>query len=342
MRILSGVVLLAGASSLLQAGEILSHDTYGLLSGATATNYIVGAPGLASPGNINDAAGPFRFPRGIGLDGTVGIIITKASGSFLCSGAMISAGAVLSAAHCFTDNLGNNNTTSVAVTAFPNGTTTSSTLTAPGSEIYIPDAYDGSAISDFDIAIIRLGASFGAGVDIYDTFGAFDTVSRSAYTNVGFGARGAGATGATLPAGSRRRGFNNFDFFNSPGVLVSDFDNGLGGNNASCYIAGVFCTSFDLGLGAFESSTAGGDSGGPVFLGGRIVGVTSFGARIGSPPDIDGVLNSTFGEFNGFVYTGFHEDWIASVLAIPEPGTWLLCVAGLGAVAALRRRIQRG
>jgi hypothetical protein len=333
MQLRTPLLFLFGAVSLLPAGVLVDTSTYGRLNGATATSTIVGAPTLGAIGDINDPAGPFVFPRGVGLDGTVALIINTNVGSFLCSGAMIGPSAVLAAAHCFTDSSGNKIANDVSVIAFPNGTTTSATLAAPGSEIYIPSAYDGAVISDYDIAIVRLPSSFGAGVDIYDTFGAADIVTTAPFTMVGFGRRGDGATGATLSSGARRRGFNQFDFFNSAAVLVSDFDNGLTANDASCFAVGV-C---GLGLGNFEASTASGDSGGPVFLNGKIVAVSSFGARFGAV-DIDGTLNASFGEFNGFVYTGFHEAWIDSILAIPEPGSWLFSFAGLSAALLLRWR----
>ncbi|MBL8174166.1 MAG: trypsin-like serine protease [Bryobacterales bacterium] len=331
---MTAVLLLTGSSSLLSAG-ILTFDNIVPLSVLSAESHIVAAPALGTPGDINDAAGPFRFPRGIGLDGTVALTITKTTGTFLCSGAMIGSTAVLAAAHCFADNTGNNITTSVSVFAFPNGTTSTLTQTVLGSQVHIPDQYTGTTINDYDIAVVRLPGSFGTGVNIYDTFGAGDTITTAPFTVVGFGGRGAGATGNTLPSGQRRRGFNNFDAFLSPAVLISDFDNGLSANDTSCLI-GAVC---HVGLGNLEASTAPGDSGGPVFLNGKIVAVSSFGARL-TVGDIDGALNSTFGEINGFVSTRFHEQWLDSILAIPEPGTWFLSLAGLGALTALRRRTR--
>lgn len=330
MRAFAQFFLIVGTSSLLSAA-VLTQDTYGALAGVAAQSNIVAAPPLGSPGDINDAAGPFRFPPGIGLDGTVALIITQPGGTFICSGAMIGPSSVLTAAHCFTNTAGANVTTQVDVYAFPGGVAT--IISATGSHVRIHDSYNGSVINNFDIAIVNLPTAFGAGVDLYDTFGAGDTVTTAPYTVVGFGRRGDGATGNTLASGSRRQGFNNFDFFNSPGVLISDFDNGLAANDASC-VLGVRC---HLGLGAFEASTAPGDSGGPVFLNGKIVAISSFGARI-TASDIDGTLNSSFGELNGFVYTGFHEEWIAGV--IPEPGTWLLSLSALAGLVAYRRRKQ--
>jgi hypothetical protein len=112
------------------------------------------------------------------------------------------------------------------------------------------------------------------------------------------------------------------------GILWSDFDSGSPANDAFCFVFRV-CQpgTSGLGLGAFESNTAPGDSGGPAFLNDRIVGVLSFGATAGSDfGDIDDELNSTFGEFSGHIYTGFHESWIQMHLraGLRRPGcAWL-------------------
>ncbi len=148
-----------------------------------------------------------------------------------------------------------------------------------------------------DIALVKLDERINhARIESYNVWN--DPNSVQSLSNwVGFGRSGLGSTGATIPPGTRRNGFNTFDFFNSAGVLISDFDNGLALHDASCLFG-----FFNLGLGAFELGVAGGDSGGPAFIdfGGRrfIAGISSFGLRIGSPPDVDGVLNSSLGELS--------------------------------------------
>ena len=59
----------------------------------------------------------------------------------------------------------------------------------------------------------------------------------------------------------------------------------------------------------------------------------TFGTGFG---DYKNGLQSSWGELNGFVPTFIHADFIAGV---PEPGTWAMMIAGLGAVGfSMRRR----
>jgi hypothetical protein len=123
--------------------------------------------------------------------------------------------------------------------------------------------------------------------------------------------------------------------------FLSDFDNGNSANDAACVAVG-FC---DLGRGALEVSVAGGDSGGPQFINGKLASVTSYGLSFGSSfGDIDDDLNSSFGEFNGFVPTYIHASFLRNAIfnansAVPEPSTWMIMIFGFAMVgSALRRR----
>lgn len=124
---------------------------------------------------------------------------------------------------------------------------------------------------------------------------------------------------------------------------ISDFDNGSPSNDASCYAAvliggvtpsGKFC---NLGRGATEVSIAGGDSGGPGFVNGKISSVNSYGLSFGPAyGDFNPGLNSSWGEMNGFVPTFIHAKFLAD--AVPEPSTWTLMILGFGMVGGAMRR----
>ena len=95
----------------------------------------------------------------------------------------------------------------------------------------------------------------------------------------------------------------------------------------------------DLGRGAREAGVAGGDSGGPGFIDGLVASVNSYGLTYGEAAygDIDNALNSSFGEFTGYVPVYLHADFINAAL-VPEPGTYLMMALGLVGVGAMARR----
>jgi hypothetical protein len=311
-------LLVVALVALIAAGQALA-DSISL----QASPYIVGA------GDINNVS-LYGTPRGVGYDGVGGLIVSTTAGNFLCSGSLLQGGRyVLTAAHCVTDDFGNKNVTSGTVTFFPNPTGTE-VIPFDLSRISVHPLWTGDYFqAGYDIAVIGLAATASAGVERYDLFTGPGDVG-SDYNVAGFGRRGSFGLGATLSSGSRRQGDNTFDLAGIPSegissnILLSDFDNGLALNDLLSYFGAPH-----LGLGINEVSTAPGDSGGPAFIGGKIAGITSFGATAGPPIDIDSALNSSFGELNGFTRVTAYEAWVQSV--IPEPGTW----ASLGSFLAI-------
>jgi len=280
---------------------------------------------------VNSA--PFLTPAGTGYDGVALLLIHRTDGDYYCTGALIAPTLLLTAAHCLSNTAGEMITTRVDASFYPAGGAT--VVVTATSGFLVDPSYDGAVVSDYDVALVRLPESPGSWADVYGLYEG--VVTDDPYTVVGFGRRGDGATGTQTSSGLRRQGFNTFDFFYSPGVLMSDFDNGIAVNDASCYFGPSFC---NLGLGLLESSTAPGDSGGPVFFGNQIVAITTFGASIGSPPDVDSKLNSSFGELDGFVYIGYNEDWIDS--NVPEPSLDPLAALALAAMLAAARKRRAG
>lgn len=130
------------------------------------------------------------------------------------------------------------------------------------------------------------------------------------------------------------------------GLLALDFDDGSAARNTlagdgiydvtGAPIPGPGSGSDAVPL-ALEGTTAGGDSGGPVFAdfgdGPEVVGLVSWGVNPSEPSDPYG---SGYGDVGYLTRVSPFRDWILH--AIPEPGVPSLVLAGLLAVACLRRR----
>ncbi len=238
--------------------------------------------------------------------------------------------------------------------------------------------YTGNVIDQNDISVLHLASAAPAYAIGYELYTAGDLTGLD-YNIAGYGRRSdtGGSVGVNLGTGRLRQGDNRYDFRlgdadfggvftsaffgESPAAqidysYIADFDNGTAAADASCGLAtgpnpfsaptgpygfGLAASAkyCNLGRGATEVSTAGGDSGGPQFIDGKLSSITSYGLTFGrdvQPGDIDNALNDSFGEFNGFVPIFLHANWINSV--VPEPGTWALMIGGFGLVGASARR----
>jgi hypothetical protein len=259
---------------------------------------------------------------------------------------------LLTAAHCLADSGGNLVATGASAVFF----TPSGTYVDTAAEFLLHPDYTGAVFDDHDVAVVRLSNRAPANIDRYGIH--YGESVGEPFETVGFGRRGQGNTGSTIPPGTRLRGFNRFDalggdllpflgFTGADTVLMFDFDNGLPANDAFGFWLGP---SFALPtLGVLESNTAPGDSGGPSFLAnGKIAAVTSFGLTFTITltngtvlnSDILAGLNSSFGEFAGNTSMRENREWLTAVL-VPEPGTWTMMGAGLAGLVWLSRR-RRG
>jgi hypothetical protein len=166
----------------------------------------------------------------------------------------------------------------------------------------------------------------------------------SVVTLAGYGRSGSGLQGdAPIGFGTLRTGTNVYDAFwadfkGKP--FAFDFDDGTSATDA----IGLTLNTWQPGTGASEVFIAPGDSGGPTFLNGKLIGVHSFGGTWGAPFDVNRMLDSSFGELGGDTSVAFYAGWIDSVISpVPEARTHVLMAIGLlGVLIAVRRRADGG
>lgn len=246
-------------------------------------------------------------------------------------------------------------------------------------EYFVHPDYTGEVIDQNDIAILRLNNFAPVQFERYELHTP-NSLRGAMVNVAGYGTRSTvgGAAGNTAPAGARtgflREGDNIFDYrFGDPifqGFFSSyRFENGTENffgtaDNTYSYISDFDRTGFatnsmarrlanalglgpignanfnESGVGDREVGIAGGDSGGPGFINGRLASINSFGLTFGTNfGDFDGSFNAGWGELSGYVPVYIHEEFIASsTLQVPEPSSWAMLITGFGMVGGTMRR----
>ncbi len=207
---------------------------------------------------------------------------------------------------------------------FPNGVTVQAdqVIVNPG---YIDD--DHFLLGD-DLALVHLPAVDAAGHAIPASA---KTEAMQIYTDsnevgqtyhfLGYGQVGSGLTGTFTAQPTTTTLHEGWNVFDTTGVtigfestqLCADFDDGTALHDAFGSIFGINDTDATLVAQKKEAITDHGDSGGPALIDGKIAGIESGGTPIDpSPPDIDGSLDSSFGELDVETRISSFASWIDS------------------------------
>jgi Trypsin/PEP-CTERM motif len=296
---------------------------------------------------------------GVNLDGVVEIESVIGGLTYGCSGSLLSNGSsILTAGHCVDTPSGLASASNVTVSFLgPGGVL----IPVAVSNVTVDPAYSvGNSQNGSDLAVLTLSVQAPSSAVEYSLYtGNVSAALNTPLLIAGYGVSGtSGTTGAngtfgTLQAGENEYEGNGQQFFHySSQLLVGEFyESGDPSTNAlGCSPTAYFyaCSNASPYTGQDEVDISEGDSGGPTFYDGEIIGVHDLGicevvqvnGPCTDPPSVNSANNSYFGEMFADTGVGANLTFIEDA-EVPEPGTMGMLGFGftaLGAIAWRRRR----
>ena len=274
---------------------------------------------------------------GVNLSGVVKVTSSRGA----CTGSLLGDGySILTSAHCVTSAYGSSLATGITASF----KASSGFVPISVDLTFIDPAYTGDATLGGDLAVLRLNGAAPSWASRYSLFSG--GMPTNPLVIAGYGLSGVGATGATLAYGTLRAGTNQYvttgaEFGWSGNLLMGQFYDASRASSNALNAANPYSASDQVMI-------ASGDSGGPSFYAGSIVGVHDLLVCISPenndnicavPPSITASLNSSFGQIFADVSVSAKRDWIEAQM-LPEPGTFLLFAPPL-VFLCRRKRLSR-
>jgi secreted trypsin-like serine protease len=289
---------------------------------------------------INDTTDPGYVTGNGNYTGVVKILFdVGAQSGFICTGSLINTTHILTAGHCVD---GASNWQVTFETAI--GTSTINVAGVDLHPMFGPRPAPVAQLDEYDMAVLTLTSAAPTGAEIYDVkFNFTGVTTASPIDIVGYGL-GGNPTVNHLNTGVRRHAVNTIDFF------INGFSDGVTTAPAPDL---PFQMSHTFGAGpANHGLINGGDSGGPAFFGGDILGVASFGnlprpCTPGSPgcpwaPGQDQFPPGTYFTGHATLFDAATISWLTPYTTpVPEPGFWAICGLGFAVVVIARKRVRR-